>query len=197
MRVRRAARADIPAMVETLAQAFHHDPVWSWAFPDPARRSGQLRQWWSLFVSSAARYDWTWLADDAAAVAVWIPPGGIELTDAEESTMEPLLRSLIGSRADTVLEGVHRFDVEHPHDEPHYYLSLLGTRTDRRGEGLGIALLGECLEAIDAAHMPAYLESTNPDANNRRYEAAGFAPLGTFAMPGDGPVLTRMWRQAR
>ena len=196
MRVRRAARADIPAMVETLTEAFHHDPVWSWAFPDPERRPGQLRQWWNLFVASAARYDWTWLADDAAAVAVWIPPGGIELTDAEESTVELLLRSMVGSSTSAVLEGLRRFDVEHPHEEPHYYLSLLGTRTDRRGEGLGMALLGECLAAIDAEHMPAYLESSNP-ANNRRYEAAGFAQLGAFAMPGDGPVLTRMWRQAR
>lgn len=183
-------------MVATLTEAFQHDPVWGWAFPDPALRPDQLRQWWSLFVASATRYDWTWLADDAAAVAVWIPPGGVELTDAEQSTVEPMLRSMIGSRTDAVLEGLHRFDVAHPADQPHYYLSLLGTRTDRRGEGLGMALLGECLAAIDAEHMPAYLESSN-QANIPRYEAAGFAQLGEFAMPGDGPVLTRMWRQAR
>src|SRR5262245_57464463 len=104
-------------MVETIADAFHHDPVWSWAFPDPAQRLGQYRRWWNLFIASAARYDWTWLADDSAAVAVWIPPGGVELTDAELATIEPTLRELLGPWAETVLEGLDRFDEAHPHDE--------------------------------------------------------------------------------
>jgi GNAT superfamily N-acetyltransferase len=196
MVIRRATDADIPAVVETITEAFQLDPTWGWVFPDATARPAQYRQWWSLFIASALRYDWTWLADEGAAVAVWIPPGGAELTEDEDAVVEPLLRSLVGSRAETVLDGLHRFDTAHPRDEPHYYLSLLGTRDDRRGEGLGMALLNQCLAVIDAEHAPAYLESSNP-LNNRRYEGAGFASLGTFAMPGGGPVVTRMWRAAR
>jgi GNAT superfamily N-acetyltransferase len=196
MQVRRATRSDIPAAVETISTAFQGDPMWGWAFPDPLQRPAQFRRWWNLYVTSAARYAWTWLADDAAAVATWIPPGGTELTDEEEASIEPLLRELIGPWADTVLQGLHRFDEAHPHDEPHYYLSLLGTRPDRRGEGLGMALLREALAAIDDEGMPAYLESSNP-INNRRYERAGFTDIGVIAMPGDGPLVTRMWRAAR
>jgi len=196
MLIRRAARADIPAVVETITEAFQLDPVWGWAFPDALARPAHYRQWWTLLIASALRYDWTWLADEGGAVAVWIPPGGAELTDEEEALVEPLLRSLVGSWADVVLEGLHRFDTAHPKQEPHYYLSLLGTRDDRRGEGIGMALLNECLAVIDAEHAPAYLESSNP-LNNRRYEKAGFAVTGTFAMPGGGPVVTRMWRAAR
>jgi GNAT superfamily N-acetyltransferase len=182
--------------VDTISQAFQDDPMWGWAFPDPAVRPAQYRRWWGLYVASAARYGWTWLADDAAAVAVWIPPGGVELTDEEEESVEPLLRDLIGSWTDTVLAGLHRFDGAHPHNEPHYYLSLLGTRSDRRGEGLGMALVRECLAAIDAQAAPAYLESSNP-VNNARYESVGFVDIGTFAMPDGGPVITRMWRAGR
>ena len=196
MLIRRAARDDIPAVVETITEAFQRDPVWGWAFPDATARPAQYRQWWTLFITSAMRYDWTWVADEGAAAAVWIPPGGAELTDEEDAAVEPLLRSLVGSWTDTVLEGLHGFDAAHPSEQPHYYLSLLGTRDDRRGEGIGMALLNECLAVIDAEHAPAYLESSNP-LNNRRYEGAGFAGIGTFAMPGGGPVVTRMWRAAR
>ena len=59
-----------------------------------------------------------------------------------------------------------------------------------------MGLLAESLRRIDALGMPSYLESTNP-ANNRRYESVGFAEIGTFAMPGDGPSVTRMWRATR
>jgi GNAT superfamily N-acetyltransferase len=120
----------------------------------------------------------------------------VELTDEDEAAVEPLLRELIGPWTDTVLEGLHRFDTAHPRDEAHYYLSLLGTRSDRRGKGIGLALLRESLALIDAEGMPAYLESTNP-INNRRYESVGFTGIGTFAMPADGPVVTSMWRPAR
>lgn len=195
VQVRRAGTSDIAAAVQTVTEAFHHDPTWGWAFPDPQLRPAQYHRWWAVFVSSANRYDWTWLADDAASVAVWIPPGGVELTDEDEASLEPLLRELIGPRTDAVLEGLHRFDTAHPRDEPHYYLSLLGTRNSRRGEGVGMALLRESLAAVDAERMPAYLESTNP-ANNRRYESVGFVDIGTFEMPDGGPVVTRMWREA-
>lgn len=196
VQVRRAGQPDITAAVQTITEAFHHDPTWAWAFPDPELRPAQYRRWWGIFVGSASRYGWTWLADDGAAVAVWIPPDGVELTDEDEAALEPLLRDLIGPWTDPVLEGLHRFDTAHPRDEPHYYLSLLGTRNSRRGQGIGMALLRESLAAVDAEGMPAYLESTNP-ANNRRYESVGFHDIGTFEMPDGGPVVTRMWREAQ
>jgi GNAT superfamily N-acetyltransferase len=196
VQIRRANQSDVAAAVQTVTEAFHHDPTWGWAFPDQQLRPEHYRRWWAVFVQSANRYDWTWLADDAAAVAVWIPPGCAELTDEDEASLEPLLRELVGPWADSVLEGLHRFDTAHPRDEPHYYLSLLATRDGRRGEGIGMALLRESLAAIDGEGMPAYLESTNP-ANNGRYKGVGFAEIGTFAMPGNGPVVTRMWRDAQ
>jgi GNAT superfamily N-acetyltransferase len=195
MKVRPATPADLSAAVETITDAFHHDPVWSWAFPDPDRRPDQYRRWWAVFLRSALRYDGVMLADDAAAVAVWIPPGAVELTKDEEAGLEPLLREMVGPWSESVLEGLHRFDQAVPASPPHYYLTLLGTRSDRRGQGLGMALLRECLAGIDAEGVPAYLESSNP-ANNHRYQSVGFTDIGAFSMPDDGPSVTRMWRPA-
>lgn len=83
----------------------------------------------------------------------------------------------------------------HPHDRPHYYLGWWATHRDHAGRGLGAVLIDDNLAAIDAEHMPAYLESTNP-ANLPRYEALGFEPRREFGPP-DGPVITTMWRDAR
>lgn len=67
---------------------------------------------------------------------------------------------------------------------------------DHRGKGIGMRLLAHGLERIDAEHLPAYLESSNP-ANNDRYATAGFERHGEFQYPGGGPVVTTMWRPAR
>ena len=35
--------ADLAAVTQTISQAFHEDPTWSWAFPDPIRRPRAIR----------------------------------------------------------------------------------------------------------------------------------------------------------
>ena len=106
------------------------------------------------------------------------------------------MRELLGDRADEVLELMERFDAGHPHDRPHYYLSLLGTHPDHRGRGIGMGLLAANLAMLDELGMPAYLESSNR-ANDRRYESLGFELIGEFAAPGGSPTVGRMWREPR
>jgi GNAT superfamily N-acetyltransferase len=172
-----------------MTDAFLADPLWSWAFKEPEG----LQAWWRFYLTSALRYPCVWIADDYAAAAVWIPPGGVELTPDEEARVEPLLHDLLGERADDVLALLERFEEAHPKDEPHYYLSLLGTASRHRGRGLGMALLAENLRQIDEEGAAAYLESSNP-ANNRRYEGAGFRAVGSFTTPDEARTVTTMWR---
>jgi GNAT superfamily N-acetyltransferase len=87
-------------------------------------------------------------------VSVWIPPGGIELTEEEEALLGPMLVDLVGSRASEILTLFERLEETHPNKPPHYYLSLLGTHPDHRGKGLGMGLLAENLARIDSEGMP-------------------------------------------
>lgn len=190
-----AAAADLPALAETLAEAFYEDPVWSWAFPDPARRLEQQRALWRLALESALGYGWVWLTDGCASAALWIPPGKPELRPEDEERLGPLLTELLGDGAARVLDTFDRFDAAHP-DEPHYYLSLLATHPDHRGRGVGMGLLADNLARIDAEGAPAFLESSNP-VNDRRYERLGFARCGEFELGEDGPSVTQMWRDPR
>jgi GNAT superfamily N-acetyltransferase len=187
-----ATKADLPALAETMALAFYAGPVWGWAFSDPERRLAQHRAVWGFLLESALDYGWVRIAD-AGAAALWIPPGKPELRPEDEARFQPMVTDLLGSEAPRVLDAFDRFDRAHPADRPHYYLSLLATHPDRRGQGLGMALLAESLKRVDAEGAAAYLESTNP-ANHRRYEGVGFVKWGEFELGEDGPTVTQMWR---
>jgi GNAT superfamily N-acetyltransferase len=195
LRVRSATRTDANAIVETISLAFHDDPTWSWAFPDVATRQQLCAVFWRFMIEGALRYPWVLMTESCEAAAMWIPPGGTELAEDDEARLAPLLEELVGGRAADVLELLARFDAAHPHDEPHYYLSLLATHPSHAGRGIGMGLLAESLARIDGEHQPAYLESSNP-ANNSRYERYGFEAIGEFYPPGSNSPVTTMWRKA-
>jgi GNAT superfamily N-acetyltransferase len=157
---------------------------------------GGLDSVWRLCVASAMRYSLIRFVGDYAAAAVWIPPGGRELTEAEEASLGPLLEDRIGSRAGEVLTLFERMESAHPVGPPHYYLSLLGTHPDHRRKGLGMSLLADNLTEIDAEGMPAYLESSNPE-NDPRYERLGFERIGEFERPDGRLTCSTMWREPR
>ena len=194
--VRRVTGADAEQVTELFTLAFFDDPTWSWAFPDPEKRMDQYRAWWGLYVHSAVPYGWAWTTDDGGAASIWIPPGLPELSDEDEAKVEPLLREMLGSYAASVLTILDRFESSHPRQNPHYYLSLLGTHPDHRGQGKGMGLLAANLARIDELGMPAYLESSNR-ANDHRYERLGFVQVGQFAAPGGEPTVGCMWRDPR
>jgi GNAT superfamily N-acetyltransferase len=185
----------VPAIAACLASAFYEDPVWGpWALPDETTREVRLRELMGFWIESNVRFPTVWLTDECESVAAWIPPGEPDLTPAEQELFSPLIEHLFADRAPEVGALFDLFETNHP-DEPHYYLSLWGTHPDFARQGFGTRLIKHCLEIVDAAGMPAYLESSNP-ANLPRYETLGFAPQIEFSVPGS-PVLTTMWRAAR
>jgi GNAT superfamily N-acetyltransferase len=194
--VRRATAADLDRVTDIVSAAFARDPLWAHAMALPGGGAAHHREFWRLFVEGALRYPWSWLTSGGEAVAIWIPPGGTEMTPEQEQRLEHLATGLLGPAADGYLELLRRFDAAHPRAQAHYYLSLLATDPAHRGKGIGMRLLAHDLDLIDAEHRPAYLESSNP-ANDRRYASVGFQPHGEFSYPGGGPVVTTMWRPAR
>ena len=151
MRTRIAADPDVDGSIRTLTAAWAH--VRCRARPSPARR-GSRSGGSSHHERSALplRLD----RGRYAAVAVWIPPDGTELTADQEAQVEPLLANLAGARAGEIMEVVSALRGQPPRGRSHAYLGLLGTRPEDRGRGLGMGLLAETLEASDAEGTPAY-----------------------------------------
>ena len=192
---RLASLQDRRDVVAILVSAFYDDPTWSWAFPDPSLRAEQHRRLWGLFVDGAMRYPWVWLTPGNTAASVWIPPNGTDLSQEQEAALEPTIIEMLGADASPVIHAFELFDRAHPRELPHFYLSLLGTSAAHRGRGYGLALLAENLRRIDEAGMPAYLEASNP-ANVALYERQGFSVRDSFKLPGEGPEVFTMWRDA-
>lgn len=184
---------DAERVTEIIARAFHTDPVWSCVFPNDALRHAHYQVFMRLSVDGAMRYNTVWLSPGDEAAAVWLPPGGDELTPDDAAAFSSIVVDLLGPGAGRLVETVERFERARP-AEPHYYLSLLATDPQHRGHGLGIGLLEATLAIVDAAGLPAYLESTNP-VNSDRYQRLGFVEFGSFAVPDDGPTVTKMWRE--
>jgi GNAT superfamily N-acetyltransferase len=196
MTPRQARPGDIGQATDTIALAFEHDPVWSVALARSDGRIDHHRPYWRFFVASAVEQRGVWLLGDAAAVSVWIPPGGVELPPEQLAAVEKFYLAQLGAeRAHQMDELFERFEANHPTAEPHAYLSLLATRPDHRGLGIGQGLLAANLDHWDGLGVPTYLESTNP-ANDHRYERAGFRRIGGFTSVRDGAPITTMWRVA-
>ena len=183
---RRAQPEDLEAVTETLWLAFAEDPLWRWAFPDHA----QLRALWRLYVSSALKHEWVWTIGDFAAATVWIPPGRPELTPEEEA----LVPDLVGERAQDVLGLFDAFETAHPHEPPHYYLTLLGTRPDSRGQGLGMRLLRANLDLIDAEASLAGLPGVEQRGQRAPLRIGRLPALRLVHDPGRARNVVTMWR---
>lgn len=195
MDTRAARQADVETVTRCIELAFATDPIWSVALRRPDGGLDHLTPYWRLFVVGALRFGTVYLADDGAAVSVWIPPDGTELDEVRNETLERFIGACLDEAG---FEAIHqlygRFErsrAERP--TSHYYLSLLATHPDHRGRGIGQALLADDLARWDAEDVPCYLESTNP-ANDHRYERLGFRSVGGFAAVLDDSWVTAMWR---
>jgi ribosomal protein S18 acetylase RimI-like enzyme len=194
--VRIVAADDVDTAAQVFARGFHDDPLWAWAFPDEGARFGQQEAFWRFCVEEAIRYPWTFLAANDSTTTCWIPPGGTELSPAGAEQFAPLLHDLVGDGATPVLELFETLDASHPHDEPHFYLSLFATEPAARGNAYGQALLRHNLELIDNVGASAYLESSTP-RNVAMYERHGFRVIQHVAGPAGCPDFAGLWRDAR
>ena len=191
--VGRQATGDDPlAVAECLASAFYEDPLWGhWTFPDEERRRQDLLPFFTLMARFGAE---TLMTPDGESVTVWTPPGAMYGSPGLESAIDEVFDRLFGPRAAAIHALFEQLEANTP-DGHFYHLEWWATHQSHRGRGLGTSLLREDLARVDEAHLPSYLESTNP-VNLPRYEALGFRSVGEFAPPG-GPIVTTMWRAAR
>jgi GNAT superfamily N-acetyltransferase len=200
MGMRAATRQDLGAIGEALAGAFEHDPLWGWAFEDAERerKLAALAEVFGFFAAAALDLGWVRVTDGVEAVALWIPPGSPEMTPADEERLPRVIAAACGPESGPrVGELLDAFEHNHPHEPPHFYLSLLATHPDHSGWGHGMGLVAACLAEIDAGDppAPAFLESSNP-ANLPRYERLGFRPTREVELIA-GLSGTQMWRAPR
>lgn len=197
MSARVATEEDLPEIGTAFALAFEHDPLWGWAFEaaERERKLDALATVFGFFARAALDLGWLRVMDGVEAVALWIPPGAPEMSPADEERLPGVVADACEpDSAARVMDLLDAFERNHPHEPPHYYLSLLATHPDHAGQGHGMGLVAACLEEIDAGDPPAaaFLESSNP-VNTPRYERLGFRPTREVELIA-GLSGTQMWR---
>ena len=187
--------ADVPVLTETIAAAFHDDPTMRWIVPDEDRRLAIGPAVFRPFVDGIQRLGDTWMTEDGAAAALWIPPGHTVPAPEDAEEFEGQVAAVLhADELERLGALVAVMDSNLP-SEPHAHLNLFGTVPARQGQGLGSTLFRAVLPRLDRDGIPAYLEATT-DRNRRLYERHGFVYWNDIA-PEGGPVLRRMWREPR
>ena len=180
------------AVVHVLAEAFEHDPMQAWLFPNAKRRVRRLRRFYERDVMVRLEGTATACLFGSRGVAFWQPPGGGEtLSIGSALRLAPCFSSVAAHHpiaATRVLAAVLR---QRP-EEPHWYLTHLAVRPMDQGRGLGRALLEWGIERADEEGVGTYLETTNPD-NLPFYRAAGYSQVGLVRVDG-APNVWTLWR---
>jgi ribosomal protein S18 acetylase RimI-like enzyme len=175
-----------------LADAFEHDPMQAWLFPNGERRRQRLRRFYERDLAVRLEGSTTTCLLGTAAVACWQAPGGAGTLPLRSALrLAPCFWSvaahhpLAGPR---LLAAVLR---QRP-DEPHWYLSHLAVRPGDRRRGFGRTLLQWGIERADEDGVGTYLETANPD-NLPFYRSAGYAQVGLVRVD-DAPSVWALWR---
>src|SRR5262249_8945397 len=195
MEIRRATSADVPLVVEILAEAFIDDPFMSWMFPDARRRPVLAAHYFRSITSGLyLRHREMFLnAEHGTLICL---PVGIRADALPLRTFLGMFWRMLWAHG---FAGLNRARIaqdvlkaNHP-KEPHYYLPALGMRKERQGQGVGTALMRHVTQECDRAKVLSYLENSN-EHNTPLYERMGFRTVAEWRAPG-GPTLWFMRRE--
>lgn len=184
--VRRATRADLPALAAVLARAFARDPYFSWLAGEASERNQRMRDaWLGILRFGSAGLRETWTNGARTGAAIWIPPGRAASSLVDSLRLLPAFARLTGWRrvreaaaAVELLDQRRRLHAP----GPHFYLAALGVEPELQRQGIGSALLEPALRAADERGMAAYLETATA-MNVLLYERHGFAVVEELVLP--------------
>ena len=165
--------------IATVVSAFAADPVERWLYPDEEEYGRHFPEFAAAFGTRAFERGTAWALDGGVAVALWLGPG---IEPDGDAVAEVLTGSVLGQMAEAHIA------------EPHWYLPWLAVEPGGQGAGLGSRLLAYCLEVVDEAGLPAFLETPNPRTTGL-YERHGFEVVAATLSP-TCPPLTSMLRPA-
>lgn len=189
---RRLEPARRAAVATVLAEAFEHDPMQAWLFPNAGRRMQRLRRFYERDLAVRLEGCTTTCLLGETAVACWQAPGESgTLPPRSALQLAPCFWSVVAHHPLAGMRLLAAVLRQRP-DEPHWYLSHLAVRPGDQGRGLGRTLLEWGIERADEEGVGTYLETANPD-NLPFYRSAGYSQVG-LVRSGDAPNVWTLWR---
>lgn len=191
MAIQTALKTDQSTVIGILTLAFSADPMARWSLPDPAKYLATFPSLATAFGGNAFEKGTAYMAGSNAGAALWLPPGAT----SDEKSLKAIFNDVAGDDVKREMQFIfEQMEKFHP-TEPHWYLPMIGVDPMSQGTGVGSALMGEALKAVDLDGLIAYLESSNPK-NIALYQRFGFEVIGEI-QSGSSPVLRPMLRKPR
>ncbi len=189
-----AARPDKEAVVATLAEAFQHEPAFSFILPDLAARQRALRRAFRIIFAEDIKAGAIMMTSHAEAATAWRSPA--QMHEGRWEAIRTRLPYLLafGPAIGRAVQ-VSALIKAHLPEKGCWYLHYAGCHSDHRGKGFGGAAIRGGLARADAERAKCWLETADP-ANLAIYRALGFEVACTWQVPG-GPQFWGMMRPAR
>jgi ribosomal protein S18 acetylase RimI-like enzyme len=189
--IRLVQHGDVPRAVSVQVTAFGADPTMRWLWPEPREYLRHFPDLVHGFGGRAFAHETAHVAGVFVGATLWLPPG----VGPDDEALERLVVETIPEPRRSECFGVlEQMGAAHP-KERHWHLAFIGVDPAHQGRGIGAALLRHTLERVDAEHLHAYLESSNP-ANVSLYRRHGFEVVREIRVGGSPPV-TPMIRRPR
>jgi len=192
-----ATRGDLAAVSADLSDAFADDVMFDWFLRADGRRDAARLKFFQFIVQNMG-FPQGKIERPAAggAAAIWLPFEALGPTPLlTELRALPVLLGATGlSRFPRLVAVREVMDKNHPMDRPHAYLMFLGVSRAAQGRGVGSRLLKVGTDRLDAAGLPAYLE-TQTERNIGLYRRHGFEVTAETKARPDAPPLWSMWRE--
>lgn len=194
MPCRTAARSDRDTVVTTLAEAFQHEPAFSFILPDPAARRRALVRAFRIIFAEDIWAGAIMMTPQAEAVTAWRSPA--QMREGQWEAIRTRLPYLLAF-GPAIIRAAQVADLIKAHlpAEGCWYLHYAGCHSDHRGKGFGGAAIRAGLARADAERAKAWLETAD-EANLAIYSALGFEVACTWQVPR-GPQFWGMMRAAR
>lgn len=188
--VRPAQDADLPKMIETLADGFLEGAFGDWLVPDLTERRRVFAAYFRIFATDCLERGNALVTGDVSGVSLWWDVDGGH--DSGPADYEARLEEACGPYTRRFKMISYAFGNAHPVVE-HAYLGFIAVRPQDQGRGAGSLMLDAVLADLDGGKRAAYLEASN--ARNRKlYERHGFHPGPVQYLPEDGPPWWPCWR---
>ncbi|MEP3421385.1 MAG: GNAT family N-acetyltransferase [Erythrobacter sp.] len=186
-----ADKDQLRTVAQVIMLGFSSDPVTRWIWPDTGTFLKHMPDFVAAFGGRGFDHGSVYQTACQRAAAMWLPPG----IDPDTETILGIMGvSVDPARMEEIGGFFGQLGDYHP-EYPCWYLPMIGADPAHVGKGLGAALMKHALAIVDAAHLPAYLESSNP-RNISLYERHGFEIMGEI-QSGSSPIMTPMLRPAR
>jgi ribosomal protein S18 acetylase RimI-like enzyme len=185
---------NLEAAADSLARAFHNDPLQTYVFPDENERRMRSPAHFAPLLRYGMLFGEVLTTEGKPlGAAVWLPPETWEVTPerAAAAGLDALPDVLGEEAANRFFSVLGSIEPYHHRDVPraHWYLMVVGVSPEACGQGLGRALIEPIMNRADASRLPCYLETAQPD-NVAFYEYLGFKKIVEEVESQSG---LRMW----